>query len=401
MRTCSRLSTCDSLKPLLAVLALALSACEARERHGPNGWAGTIDTLSSGQVVMRNPESPLWRSGEEWRITEELRIGGVEGAGPEIFGRIASLEMDQAGRIWALEHQAQELRVFDAFGQHVRTVGRRGEGPGEFQQAVHIALAPDGNMWVMDPRNARLSIFDTAGVYLAAKRAAAGFVMLPWPGRFDVTGRYHAPVPGSGSVRIVRFDSAFQSLDTLQIPVDPVTRDGFELRDAQGRLRIRADVPYQGFLVWRIAPMGTIWAMVTDEYRLFELDTAGDTLRTITRRFTPIPVTAADRERAREDMKWFTDQGGRIDMSMLPSSKPPTRGFFFDDERHIWVERTTDGDDAHPVFDLFDPEGRYLGAIRLPFALAGVPVVRDRRLYAVTRDELDVPYIVRARIDRP
>jgi hypothetical protein len=386
---------------VLAACVLTLAACDAGA-DGAREWAGTMDTLPSGQVVVRNPATPIWQSGEEWRVVEEVRIGGIEGMGPEVFGSVSSLAVDPAGRFWVLDHQAQELRIFDGDGQPVRTVGRRGGGPGEFQQAVHIVLAPDGHLWVMDPSNARLSVFDTAGVYMEGKTALGGFVVMPWPGRFDDGGHYYAPLLASGRWAMIRHDMAFQALDTLEVPRDPVTRDWYEIRDAEGRARVRAGVPYQGFLTWQVSPAGTIYAMVADQYRLFELGAGGDTLRSLTRPFEPVPVTAADRERAREDMQWFTDQGGHFDPSKLPRTKPPVRSFFFDDQRHIWVERTTgDEEDLRRVFDVFDPEGRYLGAVRLPFPLwMSSPVVRDGRLYAVTRDELDVPYVVRARIER-
>jgi sugar lactone lactonase YvrE len=126
-------------------------------------------------------------------------------------------------------------------------------------------------------------------------------------------------------------------------------------------------------------------------------------LRTITREFTPIPVTAADRDQAREDLKWFTEQGGPVDWSKIPETKPLVTQFFLDDEGDIWVVRESSGAEGSTVADVFDPQGRYLGAVALPFALAEapLPIVRNSVLYGVVRDELDVPYVVRARITRP
>ncbi|HEX7052241.1 MAG TPA: 6-bladed beta-propeller [Longimicrobiales bacterium] len=390
----------------VAVLSgLVGAACGSSAGRGGAGWLGTIDTLPSGQVVVANPADPIWPEGGEWRVIEELRIGSVTGDGADVFGRINGLAVDPAGRMWVFDSQAQELRVFDATGAHVRTVGRRGGGPGEFAQAVRVELGPDGNIWVMDPQNNRLSVFDTAGVYLEGKPALGGFIILPWPGRFDARGRYYAPVPVTGRdgfhMDMVRYDTAFTPMDTLRPPDDPVEREGFELRSERGH--IVAGVPFQGRLTWRISPAGTIWALITDQYRLFEVGPDGDTLRTITRAFEPIPVTAADLEQAREDLKWFTDQGGRVDWSKIPDTKPPVQTFFFDDEDDIWVERVTSSDMRGRVFDVFDPVGRYLGAVRLPFALttSPPPVVRDGVLYGVTRDELDVAYVVRARIVKP
>jgi hypothetical protein len=52
---------------------------------------------------------------------------------------------------------------------------------------------------------------------------------------------------------------------------------------------------------------------------------------------------------------------------------------------------------------VFDTQGRYLGRLRAPVDVGGSPppVFRGDRIYAVTRDELDVPYIVRLRIVEP
>jgi hypothetical protein len=364
-----------------------------------------MDTLPSGQVVVQNGFDAIWPAGREWRVVEELRIGSVEGDGPDVFGRITSFEIDAGGRLWVLDGQTQDLRVFSARGAHVRTIGRRGGGPGEFGQAVRVELGPDGRIWVMDPQNNRLSVFDTAGAYLEGRHALGGFVIIPWPGGFDEHGRYYAPVPRTGRdfrFGMVRYDASFVPTDTLEIPLDPISRERFEHRSSGGG-GIIAGVPFQGSLTWRLSRAGTIWAMITDQYRLFALDADGDTLRTITRAFTPLPVTEADRRHAREEMKWFTDQGGQIDLSKLPRTKPATTSFFLDDEGNIWVEPVTALEDTGRLRDVFDPEGRYLGTVRLPFALSASPspILRTGTLYGVTRDELDVPYVVRARVLKP
>ncbi|HEX2166207.1 MAG TPA: 6-bladed beta-propeller [Longimicrobiales bacterium] len=390
---------------LLAIGPLALTALAACDggTPGTTAWAGTVDTIQSGQVVVTNPATPLWGEGDAWTVVEELRIGRTEGEGADLFGRIGSLEVDRAGRIWVLEHQSQELRVFDSGGAHIRTIGRKGGGPGEFAQAVHLQQGGDGNIWVMDPQNNRLSVYDTAGTYLTAHPALGGFVMMPWPGGFDAAGNYYAVVPQMDEegfrVALVRYDTAFTPRDTLMAPVDPNERDFFRLTSPGGG-GLMAGIPFQGGLSWRLSPDGTIWGLFTDEYRLFELGPTGDTLRTVTREFEPLAVTDEDREAARENLKWFTDQGGRVDMSRLPSSKPPVRRFFFADDGAIWVEREAGPDDQGRHFDIFDPTGRYLGILDLPFSLTGsAPIIRDGRLYGITADELGVQYVVRARIE--
>jgi hypothetical protein len=113
-------------------------------------------------------------------------------------------------------------------------------------------------------------------------------------------------------------------------------------------------------------------------------------------------LTAEDRVVAEKQLRWFTDQGGRVDLSRLPATKAPVTRFFLDDERHIWVDReVSDPDRKTSEFDLFDPEGRYLGPIEMPFWVCPFLLVRGGALYAVVHDELEVEYLAKARIERP
>ena len=396
-----------SRKSIAHVAALAAgiglaAACGAGPGDGAARWAGTIDTLASGQIVVTNPAEPLWRPGEAWRVEEVRRIGRMEGDGPDVFGAILTFAVDPFGRIWVVEDQAQEIRVFSPTGEHVRTIGRKEGGPGEFTRAVRIDFGPDGNAWVADPLNARVSVFDTTGTYLAGHTIRGGFIVLPWPGGFDDRGGYYVPTPAVGSTGfrtvIVRHDSDFAPTDTLEPPTDTRRREYFELAGSGGRMR--AGVPFQGGLVSRLTWAGTILALLTDQYRLFELAPNGDTLRTITRPFKPLRVTQTDLDAVREELKWFTDQGGRIDWSKIPDTKPPVREFFVDDAGHVWVDRADADGKTRSRFDVFDPEGRYLGVVEVPFGLQmfTAPIVRGATLYGVTGDEFGVPYLVIARV---
>lgn len=423
---------------ILAVASLAgLPACTPSDAG--TEWRGTVDTLASGQVVVRNPAEPMWSADEAWRVVEELRIGSVTAEGPDLFGRVRGLEVDALGRIYVLEEQAQELRVFDASGRHVRTIGRKGGGPGEFARAVDLELGPHGHLWVADPSNGRVSVIDTAGILRRELRIPGGFVIIPWPGGFDRAGRYYVPVPrqsddgfgmallrygpdlaaGAGAGRgsdpaggaeagtaaaeaaTAATGVASVVVDTLEVPEDPVERDRFELRSDRGVMM--STVPFTPTFRWALSPEGRIWAMFTGEYRLLELSPAGDTLRTITRAFEPLPVTDQDVERAIADLAWFTEQGGKVDRSRFPETKPATDSFFFDDQGNLWVFPVTPAGRERTLVDVFDPRGRYLGRVDLPFRLRDVPapLVRGGTLYGVTESELEVPFVVRARIEKP
>jgi hypothetical protein len=55
-----------------------------------------------------------------------------------------------------------------------------------------------------------------------------------------------------------------------------------------------------------------------------------------------------------------------------------------------------------PAFDVFDADGRYLGRVLPPASLRvePEPLARGDTVWAVVRDELDVPSIVRFRMVR-
>ncbi len=399
--------TRDSLLAATAIACLPLvTACGSSDTDPGSRWAGTIDTLASGQITVHNPDTPIWTPEAAWRVEEELRIGTMEGDGPDLFGQVRHLEPDAFGRIWVLEGQAQEIRVFGPDGSFVRTVGREGGGPGEFARALQVQTGPDGNMWVMDPANNRMSVFDTAGTYLEGKQVPGGFVIMPWPGGFDMQGSYYSPVPlpSEGDdfhMGLAVYDTSFVPYDTVEVPTDPVDREYYELRSENSLWR--TGIPYTGRFDWRLASTGRTWGMLSDEYRFFELNPTGDTVRTIVREYTPLPVTDADMEQARERLESFIRNGGKVDWSKIPSSKPAMEDFYLDDGGNVWVRRVTDQEQQGREFDIFDPVGRFLGTIRTSFSIARFPppVFDGDVMYAVTEDELEVPYIVRARIVKP
>jgi hypothetical protein len=126
-------------------------------------------------------------------------------------------------------------------------------------------------------------------------------------------------------------------------------------------------------------------------------------VRVVSRAYDPVPVTTTERERAVARYRRDFPTGGRvIDESAIPKEKPALRLFFADDRGFVWVVPYTADDSATVTFDLFDPVGRYLGAVVSPLRpseLSPTPVVGGTSLYYVTRDELDVEYVVRMQIE--
>jgi 6-bladed beta-propeller len=391
---------------VIAVVALAIGLAGCAGEAPARGWGGTVDTLSSGQISVYNPRGSLWTAGDEWVIEEDLRIGALAETGPDMFGSITDFAVDRLGRVWVFEGQAQEIRVFDGDGRYVRTVGRQGEGPGEFNRVIGMDWGTDGNLWIADPSNNRLSVVDTTGAFVASHPTIGGVVVQPWPGGFDDEGRFYTygvdtSVDDDFALVMVRHGPDLQPIDSVAPPDYPGEREYFELKSEDNWWRTR--VPFTPSIEWRLARDGTYWAGLTGEYRIFQLSWAGDTLRSIRREYDPLPVTSSDVAEARENLKDFIDAGGKPDWSRIPSHKPAFEDFVLDDAGNLWVQVVAAEGDEQRLFDVFDAEGRYLGEVRVPFPVEFYPppVIRAGYLYAITRDELEVPFVVRARIERP
>lgn len=399
-----------AIAPLLVACGtLAAAACGAGAPEDEARWSGTIDTLASGAVHVRNGADAVWPADGGVTIRPELRIGAMEGGGPDVFGQVRDLDVDPLGRIYVLDNQAKEVRVFTPDGAHLRTLGGPGAGPGEFENPNGMGWDAVGRLWVSDPRNARYSVFDTAGTFLTTYPRDVPGWGYRWSGWFDDDGALYVRswrLEGRSAREsvIVRLDSTATPLDTFPAPTaGDRERLVYELTE-DGVTRMAAGVPFSPTLQWLVDRQGTVWSAFSDDYRLHRRAMAGDTLRIVERAHEPVPVTPEEREVAlqSEFIQDMRDAGAEIDPGRVPENKPVFQGFTLDDDGYLWVTATT-ADTTHTTFDIFDPQGRFLGRTDAgaKLSLYPPPVVRRDAIYAVVQDEFDVQYIVRLGIEWP
>ena len=103
----------------------------------------------------------------ELRLTEELRLGRVDGSGPDVFANIDDLAVDAHGRIYVADVGWREVRLFDRDGRFVRRLAPEGDGPGEMRYwpaAVSTRVTWDAlrdRLWIDDGLN--LLVLDSLG----------------------------------------------------------------------------------------------------------------------------------------------------------------------------------------------------------------------------------------------
>jgi sugar lactone lactonase YvrE len=314
---------------------------------------------------------------------------------------VVAVALDAQSRIWVLERQAQEIRVFERDGRHVRTFGRKGGGPGEFQDPLGMAFGPGERLWVVDPQRGRTTVFDTTGAVIATHRTRGGHSVMPWPGGFDRRGDFYDAVADSADIirsLMARYDTAFRLQATLRPPRWEDPDAVVERVSPDGRSRSRMILPFAARAVWALTPDGDFWSLHTGEYRLDRVSPAGDTLRTVHMPARPVAVSAKERNATLAVLR--RNRGG-IDEDRIPKVKPPVKGLFVADDGYLWVSREGTGAESMRRADVFDPEGRYLGTVDLPFQLMAPVVFRGDHLATVVWGPMGVHFVALARIDKP
>ncbi|HEV3050823.1 MAG TPA: 6-bladed beta-propeller [Longimicrobium sp.] len=316
--------------------------------------------------------------------------------------------IDGLGRIWVADGMQQQIKVFRQDGTLVRSIGRKGAGPAEFGDLAGFDWAPDGTLWVVDGGNARFAVFDTAGNLTQTRPRTSTLSISPWPGAVDGEGRLADVAAGrdaQGQRRdfVLRFSPDGGPVDTLHLPVAREEVFGEITRGTPTNRSVkRAPVPFLGMPLWALDPEGYAWVGMTDRYRLERRRFDGSVERVLELENTPPQVTRADREQILRNYRWFEEQGGKLDASRIPATHPDLLNLFFDDERHLWVLPTYRFQQK-PAIDVFNLDGRYLGAVQSPVSIGShpAPVIRNGLLAAVASDPDGVESIVLMRIDRP
>lgn len=387
----------------LLLLLVATTACDGADEMATTF---SVDTLASGTIVVRN--APREEGGEGTiRLEREVRIGAVDGAEPFVFGQVRDVAIGPDGLVYVLDGIAEEVRVFSADGQHVRTMGGPGDGPGELRGPFAIALDPEGRLWIAQERGRRYTVFDAAGSFVDSPQRPFRWPVSTGVLRFTRDGALHehgwngSANPG---VRIrMTADSVVTIRDSLALPAwtsAAWTRPVGE--------RIGMQVPFTPRMVADVGPDGSVWTAMGDSYRLVQRGPGGDTLRVVEMAVPPTPLSDAERAAADDSADVAAGRGFEVDRSQIPAAHPYFTDLVVASDGHLWLRRRVEsgppGDDGGhaEAYDVFAPDGRYAG--RVP--VAGMdswpsPYITGTHIAGVSRDSLDVPYVEVYRIVWP
>lgn len=318
----------------------------------------------------------------ELRFVQELRIGRVDGSGPDVFAEVHDLAVDALGRIYVLDPGWQDVRLFDRDGDFIRQLAPEGDGPGErrHRRQFRGRVTWDegrGRLWIDD--GLFLSVLDSLGVEHARDTRVPNFSSFPdrpatvvvavdsdglayehqSRSQGDSTYSFVARGPVSPDYAI--------SGDTLRLDALAMVQEGPPRTRRTGGGRISGTVtmtlmrPERDHIAWSVSPDGTVWLADPNQPRLHELTIAGDTLRSL-----DIPRTEL------------------AELDISPEG---------------WILARHAGDDSESTWHVMDNCGVYVGSASVPYPVSVTKVGSDGVVHVVASDALGINYVLRLRLD--
>lgn len=410
---------------LLLMLGLACDASSGGDLT--DGWQAEIDTIGD-TIRVRTVAGSVW--GDPATLVPEVSIGMMDGPDEYVFGDPSGLGVMDDGTILVLDYQVPVLRAFASDGTFLHNIGREGDGPGEYGSPDGIGILPDGRIIVRDPPNARITLFDVSGESLGQWYLAGGFNSGS-PQQVDSEGNSYVrtilergTAPWEWKFGMIRYNPDGEIVDT--IPAPTWGYDAPKVTASRENSSSSRDVPFSATDSWAFSPLGYMVGGLSTDYRIDLFRTDEPVLR-IEKEWTPVPVlTEEGEERRRRITESLSRQYGSWSWNgpSIPDTKPPFKDVLVSEEGDLWVvlssravpvmtpaeAREEEARTGRPVlrfneplaFDVFRPDGRYLGPVNAPpeFRIDPVPVIRGDTVWAVDRDELDIPRVTRYRIEK-
>ena len=409
----------------LGLVCPPLTACGGDGGGDAVAWEATRDTVGD-TIIVRTVSGSVWGDA---RLVEEVRIGQLDGPDEYTFGEVNALATGPDGTLYVLDRQVPALRTYAPDGSYLGDLGREGEGPGEIKNPDSgLAVLADGRVLLRDPGNARITVFGPEGEYETEWRIR-GSSFTSTPLYIDDRERAYVQLfqftDEGAHFSFVRYGPDGVAGDTIEVPRTEDAPRLTAVREGDGGTsRSTRSVPFWPMLTTELSRSGEFLIGDPAAYSI-DVPHPGGVLR-IQRAYQPVPVGAGEkantRERVTHNMRQ-TDPGWDWDGPAIPDVKPAFRSVMVDADGRIWVdlyapaepipaeeivEPEPGADEAPPArwreptrFDVFEPDGTYLGRIEAPRGFQTYPraAIEGDRVWAVVRDELDVPYLVRFRIE--
>ena len=374
----------------------------------------------SAGIPIITARAPLWGSGEGWTISDEplVEIGAETGPPESLLAGVVGVVRLSGGDIVIAESATGELRRYNQSGDLVWRAGGQGQGPGEHKYLGFLRSLPGDSLVTADSDRLRLNVFGPDG-------------------RVERTVRLEMPEPGlrpQGFVGVSERDLVM----TFEDRRDEPSRQGVGrwpgLRIAMLSLddgRIRTWINVQGSessLVRRgsqiqnatyvfgkgprYAVSGGRLALVdTERFSVRFIDLDGGSTRWILRRDEPPREVTSDHVDAWVEWAISVTRHPEGTAAIVRSARetpmastlPVLESLYLDAVGNLWVEPYSVFGTEMPPFQVYAPDGSWLGSVAVPpglgterrlrFGFGRTFEIGDDYILGVWHDELGVEHV--------
>lgn len=362
--------------------------------------------------------------------TLEIRVGSLDD--PEYsLTYFGDIEVGPDGTMYTLHAVDREVRMFSADGTSLSSFAGEGDGPGELQNASSMGWVGD-TLWVLDTRGYRFNQYDPSGAFLGsfmvpfefAERGEAG----PPRARGLLTdGTVHGAVPAWSSMVA---DGTLTHEELVLLRRDGTVQQALpRIRFGRNLWAIRdPDAPEAGGM-YRPQPFsdGPLWSYLEGERALLVLEREaaespepdvflltkvsfeGDTVWAREYPYAPEPLPTGPVDSILDEVSAGIGERGFLGATEatarqwasiglhLPDFRPPVADMVPARDGSIWLSLGP-GDGGDDAWFIVDHKGEPVATTSLPSGL-DILLIDPPMVYARDEDDLDVPYLVRYRVE--
>ncbi len=415
---------------LAAISIGTLVGCAENDVEGTSTGFSIRDSAGITIATDGSPDRPL-------EMQEVLRIGVVTGDPNYEFELVYDLAVDDNGGIWVSDGPPP-VRYFDSEGLFQREISSVGDGPGETEFVSSITLSPQTLLLTGSPNLLQFS-FDGELLYQRSFFLPSRDLLLPmghveddWI--FEIRlSLGNTTIPATGVPFRTQSSWAKGSIETnllapsLTLPGEANVATTLN----NGAISLRSDSYFMGNPRTATTSSGAVLRSDPASYEIKKFDLDGRVLQIMRRSIPPVlydlawidqgmgylneTEIVAGGETIRLSPREIGEARERLTPSTAPDFLPFVEEIFATPSGETWIRRG----DRHPnpgiraiatwfgytrpiwppewsgpqVFDLLDPEGRYLGTATLPDRFIAMAATADR-IYGSLKDDLDVSYVV-------
>ena len=405
----------------LGIIAPALGACLFVVACGDQKT--NTERVQVGDTLMVRNAAPRHR--DTIRAREVVRIGEAAGPPEVLFSDIYSFTVSPGGTVF-VHDRGEGIRAYDQEGAFLERTAGVGQGPGEVEYLRALAASGDSTLVAYGLRNNRITVWRGSEVLTYPRpegmpRYGGDGVLIQDDGSIWVA--LNPPFPGTRGIphprpTFARLSESGELVDTVFTPAS-IGEKCPELSSRAHRAGFWEDgrEPYLAKAKWTLGSDGSLMVGCPTDYT-FDVHRPNGSVLRINRPWEPMPLD--------DEMRDFLARQAGI--GGLPSEWPAYARLLRANDGRYWVRPTIPSRrvalaedvaeqfgvthtweiSSQATFDVFDPDGLWLGTVALPAdaRYSGYPteppvVIRGDTVWAVAQDSLDVQYVVKYAVEWP